>query len=157
MARKKSDTIQTGITMQHFIIRSFISGGKLAILTLRIPNPTNSTVTCDNSPWSCLNSSCHFVAIITLCRRILCLNLMNTCRLVPSVWIISISSSSKWIFLYILSWIWKAVMCGLLGSKQQIIVFCLWPILLYAVIVWCPTKKNTVGGNLHTEKTPKNS
>ena len=136
-----------------YIIRSFTSGGGLAVRILRLPIPANSVVTCDNSPLSCLNFYCPFVAVSTLCRRALCVNLMNTCPLVPSIWIMRMSSSSRRSFSKIHSWIWKALMRGLRGSEQHTIVFCL--SILYSPLLSSGVPLRLTVDKLYTQQNTK--
>jgi hypothetical protein len=139
-----------------FIIRSFTSGGRLAIRILRLPIQANSIVTCDNSPLSCLNPWWPFVAVSTLCRRVLCANLMNTCRLVPSICTMRMFSSSRRSFSKIHSWIWKAVTHRLRGSKQHNRIFPVAHSKLSILVVWGYTYKHS-GEVLHAEKHQMNT
>jgi len=107
------------------IVFSVTSGGRLAVLIYFSPIPANSIFPCDNSPLSCLNSSCPLESCSRVCIRSRLVNFMYTRLLCPSIWIIRISSSAKRKFSQIHSCIWNAVIRGLLRSKQHKIVFCL--------------------------------
>jgi len=104
------------------IVRSDISGGRLAILIFRIPIPSHSVYTCDSSPLSCLNSYCPLVSHSTVCICTVLANLMQTRRLDPSIWVIRMSSSARRNVSWNRSCILHAVILGLRGSKQHTMV-----------------------------------
>jgi len=81
-----------------FTMQSETTGGRFAIRNLRIPIQAIYIVTCETSPLSCMYFCCPFVSLITSSILPPLANLMNTCRLVQPIWIIRMSSSSKWSF-----------------------------------------------------------
>lgn len=67
------------------IVFSVTSGGRLAVLIYFIPIPANSIFPCDNSPLSCLNSSCPLESCSRVCIRSRLVNFMYTRLLCPSI------------------------------------------------------------------------
>jgi len=83
-----------------------------------------STCTNDNSPFSWRNSSCPRVVLMTSCMRSLLTNFIHTRRRGPSTCTIRTSSSRRCSCSYIHSWIYKADILGLFGSKTHTVVSC---------------------------------
>ena len=101
---------------------SGISGGRFATRTRFFPKPATAKPTVDSSPLWCMYFASPLVSISSDCTQSLLINLINTCLLMPSIWIIVTFCSRIRNVLWIPSWMSNTVIFGLAEPELHTMV-----------------------------------